>query len=325
MSEMQVDTVRRFNRLYTQKLGVLDEKVLDSPYSLTSVRVMFELGWRDRPTAREIARDLKLDHGYLSRLLTSLEKAALVSRVPSTEDRRQRLLLLTKKGQRVLAELDKRQCAQVEAMLAELGGADRSRLVASLQMCTSLLSRTPRSASSAPPSPRSPSYVLRDPAPGDLGWIVASHGAMYANEQGWGPWFEGLVASIVADFVAQADPKRERGWIAVRDGMPVGSVLVVAARKIKRPATTSNQNTALLRVLLVDPSARGLGIGTRLVSEAIAFAARAGYRRLELWTSDALHAARRVYERAGFTLSEEEPDLRFGPKGKSQRWALPLG
>ncbi len=303
----QVADVRAFNRFYTQKIGVLEEGLLDSPYSLTEVRVLWELAHRPGATATVLGQALALDAGYLSRMLGKLEARRLVTRRPSPDDRRQILVTLTTRGKGVFAALDARSARQVARLLAGLDGAERRQLVAAMRTIETLLGGGGAAAAREP-------YLLRGPQPGDLGWIVHRHGALYAEEYGWDPRFEALVADIVARFVAGYDRTRDRCFIAERDGAPVGSVLVVAQSK----------TVAKLRLLLVEPSARGLGIGARLVDECVRFARAARYRRLELWTNSVLRAARRLYQRAGFVLVDEAPHDGFGAPLRGQTYRLTL-
>jgi DNA-binding MarR family transcriptional regulator/GNAT superfamily N-acetyltransferase len=302
----EVEAVRRFNRFYTRQIGVLNEGLLESPFTLAEARVLYELAHQDGPTAAALARDLALDAGYLSRLLRGLRRRGLVAGSAAEADRRRSLLSLTRKGREAFARLDRRSRAQVDALLGPLDSAGRSRLLAAMGTVGSLLG-------AAPKDDREP-YLLRPHQAGDLGWVVHRHGALYAQEYGWDERFEALVAGVVAEFVQHYDPKRERCWIAERDREIVGSVFLV------RHTTT----TAKLRLLLVEPSARGLGIGSRLVSECVRFARQAGYRKITLWTNSVLHSARRLYERAGFELVRKEPHALFGEGLVGETWELAL-
>ena len=303
----RVAAVRAFNRFYTARIGVLREGLHDTPHSLTEARVLFELGRNGPAEVADLRRTLAIDAGHLSRLLARLDAAGLVVREPSETDARRRRVRLTTQGHRAYATLDQRSAAEIQALLDGLPEPDQRRLVAAMDVVNRLLdNRTDQ----RPPA----AYVLREPEPGDLGWIVQRHGALYAQEYGWDETFEALVARIVADFAQHRDPKRERAWIAEVGGAPAGSVL--CARRDER--------TAQLRLLLVEPAARGLGIGARLVEECVRFARRAGYEEIALWTNDVLHAARRIYQRAGFTLVEEEPHRSFGHDLVGQTWARPL-
>lgn len=298
-------TVRAFNRFYTQQIGVLREGLLKSPYSLAEVRVMYELAHRELPTAADLAKDLALDPGYLSRILRKFEHQRLISRKASSEDGRRSLLSLTGRGKAVFADLDRRQDEEVEAMLNPVTPVERKRLGEAMQMVRRTLAKEPLAG--AP-------YVLRPHQPGDMGWVVHRHGVLYSEEYGWDERFEALVAEIVAHFIHNFDPKRERCWIAERDGEIVGSIFLVK----------KSQTVAKLRLLFVEPKARGLGIGGRLVQECIAFARRTGYRRIVLWTQNNLHSARKIYEAAGFKLAHEEPNKDFGKGLKAQTWELTL-
>ncbi len=302
--ERAVADVRRFNRFYTQKIGVLQEKVYHRPLTLGEARVLFEVANRKDPTASEIADSLGIDRGYLSRMLGGLEKRQLLSRTKSG-DRRKSLLALTRKGDEEFARINASSNQQVAAMIGALAKEDQQRLVASMETIESLL---------GPPSESGALYLLRPPAPGDFGWVIQRHGAIYAEEYRWNEEFEGLVAEIVAQFIRRFDPNRERCWIAERDGQNVGCVFVV--RKSER--------VAQLRMLLVEPSARGLGIGDRLVEECIRFARQRGYRKVILWTNDVLHAARRIYGKHGFKLVGERKHRSFGHDLIGQTWELRL-
>jgi DNA-binding MarR family transcriptional regulator/N-acetylglutamate synthase-like GNAT family acetyltransferase len=303
--EARVAAVRHFNRFYTQKIGVLNEGLLRSPFSLTEARVLYELARRRQPTATALCRDLGLDAGYLSRILRSFAKRELVERTPSETDARQQLLSLTAKGRSAFAPLDKRSRQEVGALLNELTAAEQGRLVGAMNTVEELLG--------ARPNGKSP-YQLRLHRPGDMGWVVHRHGALYAEEYGWDERFEALVADIVAKFIDNFDPKMERCWIAERDGDVIGSVFLVKKSK----------TVAKLRLLLVEPKARGLGIGARLVEECLGFARQAGYRKITLWTNDILHAARHLYERAGFRKTRSEPHHSFGHDLIGETWELQL-
>jgi DNA-binding MarR family transcriptional regulator/GNAT superfamily N-acetyltransferase len=301
----RIASVRRFNRFYTRQIGVLNEGLLKSPFSLTEVRVLYELAHREEPTAGELARDLGLDAGYLSRILSGFQERGLVGRRPSDADGRRGLLRLTPKGRKEFGRLDAGSRNEVEAMLESLSAGEQRRVVEAMRTIEGLLQ--PRPTEKAP-------YVLRMHQPGDMGWIVHRHGVLYAAEYGWDERFEALVAGIVADFVQHLDPKRERCWIAEKDGEIVGSVFLVK----------DSDTVAKLRLLLVEPTARGLGIGTRLVTECVRYARQAGYRKITLWTQSVLHAARRIYEQAGFRLVREEPHHSFGHDLVGETWELEL-
>lgn len=301
-----VSAVRAFNRFYTQKIGVLDEGLVQSPFSLAEARVLWELAHHREATATGLVQALGVDPGYLSRIVGGLVKRRLVTRRRSRDDQRQSLLSLTARGRSSFALLDARSARQVAQLLDAVAAGDRPRLVAAMQTIETLLGGAPR-RDAAP-------YVIRGPRPGDLGFIVHRHGALYADEYGWDARFEALVADIVARFVAGYDRARERCFIAERDGAVVGSVLCVK----------QSARVAKLRLLLVEPSARGLGIGGRLVDECVRFAASAGYRRIELWTQSVLTDARRLYERAGFVLVHEEAQPNFGKALVAQTFARDL-
>jgi DNA-binding MarR family transcriptional regulator/GNAT superfamily N-acetyltransferase len=304
-ADPRVAVVRRFNRFYTRRIGALRAGLLDSPFPLAEARLLYELAHREQPTAAALARDLGLDAGYLSRMLRGLERKRLITRERSLSDARQSLLGLTAAGRRAAATLDARSSTEVRAMLGRLSDAGQRRLVAAMGDVERLLGATPE--------PKAP-YLLRPHRPGDMGWVVHRHGALYAQEYGWDERFEALVAKIVAKFIDDFDPKRERCWIAERDGEIVGSVFLVA----KAPTV------AQLRMLYVEPAARGLGIGKRLVDECERFAREKGYRKIVLWTNSILHAARHIYEAAGYRLVAEEPHDSFGHRLVGQTWELKL-
>ena len=301
-----VAAVRAFNRFYTQKIGVLDEGLLASPYSLAEARVLWELAERGTATATALRRDLGLDAGYLSRIVAALERRQLVTRRTARDDKRHVLVGLTARGRRVFHGLDVRSAEQIERLLRPLGAPGRRALVASMQTIESLLGKEPRAADAA--------LVLRGPRPGELGWIVHRHGALYAEEYGWDARFEALVAAIVARFVERYDRARDRCIVAERAGAVVGSVFCVH----------QSRAVAKLRLLYVEPGARGAGIGARLIDECVAFARAAGSRRLTLWTNSVLTAARRLYERAGFELVGEEKHTSFGKPLLAQTFRLEL-
>ena len=301
----RIETVRRFNRFYTRQIGVLQEHLLESPFSLTEARVLYELAHHDETTARSLGADLQLDAGYLSRILEAFRKRGLVERAPSTTDGRQRPVRLTPRGRKAFAGLDGDSSRNVRALLRPLAEESQARLVESMRAIETVLG--------APQATRTP-YILRAQEPGDMGWVVQRHGAIYAQEYGWDATFEALVAEIVAKFVRHFEPKNERCWIAERDGVNVGCVFLV------RKSRTVGQ----LRLLLVEPSARGLGIGARLVEECSRFARQVGYRRIVLWTNSVLHAARRIYEAAGYRLVEENRHHSFGKNLVGQNWELKL-
>ncbi|HMA15306.1 MAG: GNAT family N-acetyltransferase [Bacteroidota bacterium] len=303
--DSRIDAVRRFSRFYTQQIGVLHRHLLESPFSLTEGRVLYELAHHETTGAKELAAELGLDAGYLSRILKGFEKRGLVERRRSASDGRAADITLTLAGQQAFAQINARSRAEVAAMLETLSEAEQGELVAALETAQRLLGGK---------LPRRVPYILRPPQPGDLGWIVHRHGALYAQEYGWDESFEALVARIVADFVENHDPRRERCWIAEKDGEVVGSAFVVR----------ESDAAAKLRLVYVEPKARGLGIGQRLVAEAIRFARQQGYARITLWTNDILVAARRIYEAAGFRLVKEEKHRSFGHDLVGQFWELDL-
>jgi DNA-binding MarR family transcriptional regulator/GNAT superfamily N-acetyltransferase len=299
-----VAALRAFNRSYTEVIGVLQEGLLRTPYSLTQARVIFELGRLDAIDVADLRRLIGIDGGYLSRILAGFEEDGLVTRVRSPDDRRRHIVALSAAGRREYDVLDTRSADDARELLGRLDGDDRDRLLGAMATIRGVLFETAR--------PRA--VALREPRPGDLGWVIQRHGAAYAAEYGWDSSFEALVARIVADHAAGADPACERGWIAEVDGRRAGSVFCM-----RRDA-----DTAQLRLLLVDRAARGLGVGTRLVDECVAFARTAGYARIMLWTQDCLVAARRVYETAGFRLLEQAPHRSFGADLVEQYWSLDL-
>ena len=306
--ERRVEAARRFNRFYTRRIGVLHDGVYDSPFSLTQVRVLYELAHRDRPTATALGRDLGLDAGYLSRLLRGFEKRGFVTRTRSPRDGRQSHLALTAHGRKVFTPLNARSHDDVAAMLGGLSPAAQARTIEAMQTIERLLGDPPAATSARA------SYVLREPRPGDLGWVVHRHGAVYAQEYGYDQTFEALVAEIVAHFVRFYDPKRERCWIAEQNGDIVGCVFLVK----------QSRTVAKLRLLLVEPQARGAGLGSQLVAECVRFARDAGYRTLTLWTQSELLAARRLYAAAGFRVVRKERNHSFGKDLVSETWELKL-
>ncbi len=299
-----VSAVRSFNRFYTRHLGVLDQQLLESPYSLTEARVLYELAHTDALSAREIGDTLGLDAGYLSRLLKGFAEKGLISRKPSALDRRQQLLSLTAKGRLAFGRLNRGSHDQVEVMLTGLG-AHAPRVVQAMATIEALLGADDDAA---------PAATLRDPRPGDMGWVVQAHGALYAAEYGYDASFEALVADIVAKYLNGLDPSRERCWIAEMDGRQVGSVFLVKA----------SDEIAKIRLLVIDPAARGQRLGHRLVDAAITFARQCGYRKISLWTQSNLLAARKIYERAGFELVASEPHRSFGQDLVGETWELDL-
>ena len=315
-AETPTAAVRRFNRFYTRRIGVLHEGLAETRFSLAESRLLWEFAHRDRTTAAELARDLDLDPGYLSRLLRGLKDAKLIKSVRSDDDARHLHLSLTAAGRRAFAPLDRHSEDGVAALLAPLGEGERNRLLASMRTIEQLLDGSERRAAATP-------WLLRPPQNGDIGWVVARHGALYASEYGWDWRFEALVARIAADFVDRFDATREACWIAEQDGANVGCVFLVQARD-ETPAAAPIDGTAQLRMLLVEPGTRGLGIGARLVDECERFARARGYRRIVLWTNSVLTAARAIYRRAGYVLTASEPHESFGHALVGETWALEL-
>jgi DNA-binding MarR family transcriptional regulator/GNAT superfamily N-acetyltransferase len=304
-SDRQIAAVRAFNRFYTRKLGVLDQQLLKSPYSLSEARVLYELAHREDLSAKEIGTELGLDAGYLSRIVQNFEEHGVLTRRPLPSDRRQFRLSLTAKGRQAFAKLERSSQEDVGAMLAALPRDGSERLIGAMALIERLLG-----ASDAPPAPA----ILRSHRPGDMGWVVQSHGALYASEYGFDASFEALVAEIAAKFLASFDASRERCWIADIDGEQVGSIFLVR----------HSDDVAKIRLLLVDPAGRGQGLGQRLVAECIAFARACGYRRITLWTQSILLAARGIYQQAGFKLVATEPHRSFGQSLIGETWELEL-
>ncbi len=303
--QRRIEAVRHFNRFYTRQLGILQEGYLRTNYTLSETRLIYELAHHELTTATHLGQELGLNVGYLSRLLASLEERKLIKRRTSETDRRQVLLSLTSRGQKAFAQVNGASRADIETMLTRLPAADQRRLLAAMQTIERLLG--------APQEHRVP-YILRPHHSGDMGWVIHRHGVLYNQEYGWDERFEALVAGIVADFIENFDATRERCWIAEKDGENVGSVFLV-----KHPR---RRGVARLRLLLVEPHARGMGIGKRLVQECTRFARQAGYRRITLWTNHVLHAARRLYEAEGYQLVEEDPHHSYGHELVAQTWEL---
>lgn len=313
----QIARVRAFNRDYTRRIGVLSERLLDSPYSLTQVRVMYEIAHRSGVTAGELAEELDLDRGYLSRMLKGFETRKLLVRTPAPDDGRRQHLRMTPAGMRVFAPLEKRSQEQVRGMLAELDEERRRVLLEAMDKIQGALNeggareggkRIPAKGTLAQ------QLVLRAHRPGDMGWVVQRHGEIYHQEYGWNEEFEALVAEITAEFVRKLDVTRERCWIAEHDGRRVGCIFLVA----------KDATTAKLRLLLVDPDARGLGVGRKLVAECVRFARAAGYRKIVLWTQETLTAARHLYAEAGFVKTAREPHRSFGFDLVGETWEREL-
>jgi len=301
----QVDSIRRFNRFYTRQIGLVGKGYLDSPFTLSEVRVLYEVAHRDAPTASEIAKALGLDAGYLSRMLLSFRKRGFLARKTSDNDARQSHLSLTKQGRAAFGALEAKSEAGVSKMIERLSAEEQNRLTGAMETVESLLGEHAE--------PKTP-YLLRTHQPGDMGWVIHRHGVLYAQEYGWDERFEALVAQIAAEFIQKFDARRERCWIAERDGAIAGSVFLVK----------KSDRVAKLRLLLVEPSARGLGIGARLVDECIRFARQAGYRKITLWTQSNLTAARHIYSKAGFRIAKRERNESFGQTLVSETWELSL-
>ena len=303
-----IAAVRRFNRFYTRQIGVLRKTYLDSPYSLGEMRVFYELAHGNALTASDVARNLDLDAGYLSRLLRNFEKRGLISRKTSAQDARQSHLALTARGRKLFAPMETRSQRQTAAMLEQLDEVQQEQIVSAMGSIETLLADEPTGK-------KKRHCNLRDPRAGDFGWIVSRHAELYLKEYGWGDPFEGLCAQIVADFVNNFEAGKERCWIAEVDGERAGCVMVVKDEQ---------RGVARLRLLLVDPKGRGLGLGARLVDECVRFARAAGYRKITLWTHSVLSAARHVYERAGFTLTSSEQRRSWGKNVVAEFWDLEL-
>jgi DNA-binding MarR family transcriptional regulator/GNAT superfamily N-acetyltransferase len=310
----RVDAIRRFNRYYTARIGVLREGLLDSKFTLTESRLLWELAHRDQCTATELARALDLDTGYLSRLLSGFKQRELVRSTRSADDARHQHLTLTARGRRAFAPLDARSQADVNALLATLSESEQQQLLDAMATIERVLDHES--------APRQTPCLLRPHRAGDIGWVVSRHGALYAREYGWDMTFEALVARIAADFIDRFDPQREACWIAERDGVNVGGVFLVHARD----DTTQEvrDGVARLRLLLVEPAARGLGLGVRLVDECTRFARQVGYRKIVLWTHSNLLAARGIYAKAGYQLTGQERHHHFGHDLVGETWELPL-
>ncbi|WP_158816383.1 bifunctional helix-turn-helix transcriptional regulator/GNAT family N-acetyltransferase [Methylocapsa sp. S129] len=301
-----IGRLRRFNRFYTRQLGLLDERLSHSPFSLTQARVLYELAHRTSPTAAEIARDLGLDPAQLSRILKAFRTRRLLTSAPSAAHAKHKLLSLTPKGRAAFDTLEQATVEQIAGMLAPLGETARRRLIGAADVIEEALS---------PRAPSGPDFILRSPRVGDIGWVIHRQGALYAGEYGWDWTFDGLVAEILGGFVKNFDPVREQGWLAERHGEIVGSIFLMRG---------DDEATGKLRLLYIEPEARGLGIGAALVDACVARAREVGYARLTLWTNDILVAARRLYEAAGFKLISEEPHVSFGKALVGQTWTMDL-
>jgi DNA-binding MarR family transcriptional regulator/GNAT superfamily N-acetyltransferase len=303
--EHQIAAVRGFSRFYTRKLGIIEPKLLDSPWTLQEARVIYEIAERQSCTASDLVRALGLDAGFLSRTLQALQRRQIVTRKPSRTDRRVTELTLSAKGRAAFAELDSRSRGVVAALLGKLDARERAAIVDAMTTIEHTLE---------PPAKPPTGFLLRGHRPGDIGWIVSRHGAIYAEEYGWDIGFEALVAEIAAQFIRSYDPSREHCWIAETGGEPVGSILLVRA----------SDEVAKLRLLLVEKKARGLGVGRALTEQCIRFARQAGYRSITLWTQSLLVAAREIYQRAGFRRIKEERHQSFGVDLVGETWELKL-
>jgi len=308
IAETRIATVRGFNRFYTRQIGVLRKKFLDSPFSLGEARVLYEIASGRSPTASDVGRALDLDAGYLSRVLRQFEKRGLVQRQTSPSDGRQSHLTLSPRGRKAYAPLERRSQRDTGTMLGKLAAADQLRLIEAMATIQTLLGSKPE----APVPERR--FTLRAPKSGDFGWIVKRNAEIYAAEYGWVAPFEGVCAQIVANFVNKFDAKRERCWIAEMNGENVGSIMLA----------NDGKSVARIRLLLLDPKARGLGLGAKLTDEAIRFARRAGYKKITLWTHSVLTAARHIYQKAGFKLMRSEKHTSWGRPVVSEHWDLDL-
>jgi DNA-binding MarR family transcriptional regulator/N-acetylglutamate synthase-like GNAT family acetyltransferase len=302
-----IDSVREFNRFYTKQIGVLRESWYKTDLGLTDLRVLYEISHRDRPTATEVREALDLDAGYVSRILRKFESAGIVRKIQSESDRRSFHIALTKKGGGTFAKLNQSSHDEIGALLSRLPASQQKRLVSQMRGIQQLLGADNGEGSRA-------AYLIRAHQPGDIGWITYRHGVLYAQEYGWDERFEALVGEIAAKFILNLDPKRERCWIAEKDGDIAGCVFLVKKSK----------TVAKLRLLLVEPTARGLGIGSRLVDECIRFARQSGYRKITLWTQSVLIAARHIYKQKGFALVHKEPYHNFGQDLVTEIWELNL-
>jgi DNA-binding MarR family transcriptional regulator/N-acetylglutamate synthase-like GNAT family acetyltransferase len=300
-----VEAVRSFNRFYTRRIGVLPERLLRSPFSLAEARVLYELADRDRPVAAELVQELGLDPGYVSRILRRFAKCGLIKSETSESDGRRSLLFLTRQGTEAFRTLNARSNEEIAMLLRDLSPTEQKRLTEAMRTIEKLLGGQ---------SEKNASFLIRPHQPGDMGWVVNRHGLLYAQEYGWDEQFEALVAGIVARFIQHYDSRKERCWIAEQDGEIVGSVFLVK----------QSMKVAKLRLLLVEPRARGQGLGARLVSECLRFARQAGYRKITLWTNSVLHAARHLYEAAGFLRIHQEPHHSFGHDLIAETWELKL-
>lgn len=305
--EETVSEIRSFNRFITQQIGVLEEGLLKTPYSLTEARLIFELANSENLTATDLCSELGIDAGYLSRLLAKLEEKKLVEKARSEKDGRHRTLQLTAAGRKAFSMLDKRSRNEVTKMLEKLSEENQKRLSGAMKTIKSILANQPKEGNRQ--------FILRQHEPGDMGWVIFRNAVVYAEEYKWDERYEALVAQICADFVNNFDPKKERCWIAEMDGERVGSVFLVRG---------DDEKTARLRLLIVEPKARGLRLGTRLVDECVRFAKRSGYEKITLWTNSVLTAARHIYQKAGFQALKEEKHHNFGQDLIGETWELEL-
>ena len=303
--ESQIAAIRGFSRFYTRKLGIIEPKLLASPWTLQEARIIYEIAQHDSCTATDLIQTLGLDAGFLSRTLQALQRRQIVARKPSKADRRANELALTAKGRAAFAELERRSRHEVGALLAGLDDRERSAVVNAMTVIEQVLE---------PPAQKPAGFLLRSHRPGDIGWIVSRHGAIYAQEYGWDISFEALAAEITAQFLKSWDPAREQCWIAEIDGEPVGSIFLVRA----------SDDVAKIRLLLVEKKARGLGVGRALVEQCIRFAKDAGYRSITLWTQTILVAARGIYQHAGFQCVRQEKHHSFGVDLIGETWELEL-
>jgi DNA-binding MarR family transcriptional regulator/GNAT superfamily N-acetyltransferase len=303
LTKASIEAVRHFNRFYTRRIGVLRPGMVGSPFTLPEARVIYALGRDGQSTATAVGKELSLDLGYLSRLLQSLRRRGLLQAKRAAHDARQQQLTLTEKGRKAFTLIDSRSRDEMARMLAPLKAGEREKLVGAMRTVESVLN-----AAKVPGE-----IVLREHRPGDMGWVTERHAVLYHEQDGWGAGFEALVAGIVKDFLENFDAKRERCWIAERNGERVGCVFVV-----------NDKGEARLRLLLIEPSVRGLGLGRRLVEECIAFSREKGYRKLVLWTHAQLSAARAIYAKTGFRKLKTETHNTFGPKAVGESWELKL-
>lgn len=303
----KVNAIRHFNRFMTRQIGALREGLLHSTFSLTESRILFEIANSEHPTASNLTHDLGLDAGYVSRILARFEEKGLVQKERSPKDARQRILKLTPEGEKEFSKLNERSTNEITELLEDLSEGEQQQLVNAMKTVEGLIRKQESLKFSGP-------YFLRQHEPGDMGWVVHKHGLLYSQEYGWDESFEALVSQIATDFIKQYNPKRERSWIAEMNGEIVGSIFVVEG----------SEDTAKIRLLIVDPKARGLGLGSQLVEECIQFSKRVGYKKLVLWTNSILKEARHIYQKKGFKLVNEEKHHSFGHDLIGETWELPL-